>query len=54
MLPDPILSERAYAFLADLVYRRSRICLGSDRQAFVAGRLAGRLRELGCVRSSPQ
>ena len=48
MLPDPILSERAYAFLADLVYRRSRICLGSDRQAFVAGRLAGRLRELGC------
>lgn len=46
--PDPELSERAYAFLADLVYRRSRIRLGPDKRAFVAGRLAGRLRAIGC------
>lgn len=43
------LSPQAYAFLADVVYRRSRIRLGPDRQAFVAGRLANRLSELGCV-----
>jgi chemotaxis protein methyltransferase CheR len=42
------LSPQAYAFLADVVYRRSRIRLGSDRQAFIAGRLSNRLRELGC------
>jgi chemotaxis protein methyltransferase CheR len=46
--PDPPLSPKAYAFLADLVYDRSRIRLGPDRQAFVAGRLTSRLRELGC------
>ncbi len=46
--PDPQLSERAYAFLTDLVYRRSRIRLGPDKRAFVAGRLAGRLRAIGC------
>jgi chemotaxis protein methyltransferase CheR len=45
---DPPLSPRAYAFLAELVYDRSRIRLGPDRQAFVAGRLTNRLRELGC------
>lgn len=43
------LSPQAYAFLADVVYRRSRIRLGPDRQAFVAGRLANRLSELGCT-----
>lgn len=43
------LSPQAYAFLADVVYRRSRIRLGADRQAFVTGRLANRLRELGCT-----
>ena len=48
MYTDPILSERAYAFLADLVYRRSHIRLGTDKQAFVAGRLASRLRQIGC------
>lgn len=42
------ISQRAYAFLAELVYDRSRIRLGPDRQAFVAGRLTGRVRELGC------
>ena len=42
------LSPQAYAFLADVVYRRSHIRLGADRQAFVTGRLANRLRELGC------
>ncbi len=45
--PDPQPDERAYAFLADLVYRRSHIRLGPDKRAFVAGRLAGRLRSLG-------
>jgi len=48
LTPDPELSERAYAFLADLVYRQSRIRLGPDKRAFVAGRLAGRLRTIGC------
>ncbi len=43
------LSPQAYAFLADVVYRRSHIRLGPDRQAFVAGRLANRLRQLGCT-----
>ena len=43
------LSPQAYAFLSDVVYRRSRIRLGPDRQAFVAGRLANRLRQLGCT-----
>ncbi|MFM8634588.1 MAG: CheR family methyltransferase [Planctomycetia bacterium] len=47
--PDAALSPQAYAFLADVVYRRSRIRLGPDRQAFVASRLANRLRELGCA-----
>ena len=46
--PDPEISERAYAFLTDLVYRQSRIRLGPDKRAFVAGRLAGRLRAIGC------
>ncbi len=46
--PDPELSERAYMFLAALVYRHSRIRLGPDKRAFVAGRLAGRLRAIGC------
>lgn len=45
----PELSPQAYAFLADVVYRRSRIRLGPDRQAFVAGRLSNRLSELGCT-----
>ena len=45
--PESQLSPRAYAFLADLVHARSRILLGPDRQSLVAGRLAGRLRELG-------
>jgi chemotaxis protein methyltransferase CheR len=45
--PDPEPDERSYAFLADLVYRRSRIRLGPDKRAFVAGRLSGRLRSLG-------
>jgi chemotaxis protein methyltransferase CheR len=48
MYTDPALSDRAYTFLAELVYRHSRIRLGPDKQAFVAGRLAGRLRQIGC------
>jgi chemotaxis protein methyltransferase CheR len=46
--PEPNLSAAAYAFLADLVYRRSRIRLGPDKQAFVSGRLGGQLRAVGC------
>jgi chemotaxis protein methyltransferase CheR len=46
--PEPQLSASAYAFLADLVYRRSRIRLGPDKQAFVSGRLGGHLRAVGC------
>ena len=41
------LSAQAYDFLANLVYERSRIRLGSDKQTLVAGRLAQRLRSLG-------
>jgi chemotaxis protein methyltransferase CheR len=48
LAPEPRLSASAYAFLADLVYRRSRIRLGPDKQAFVSGRLGGQLRALGC------
>jgi chemotaxis protein methyltransferase CheR len=46
--PEPPLSAAAYAFLADLVHRHSRIRLGPDKQAFVSGRLGGRLRAVGC------
>ena len=38
--PDPPLTERAYRYLAEVIYRRSRIRLGPDRRAFMAGRLA--------------
>ena len=49
MLPtEPPLTDRAFAFLTELVYRRSRIRLGPDKRALLAGRLAGRLRDLGC------
>ena len=50
MLPfsEPPLSPAAYAFLADLVYQRSRIRLGADKQALVAGRLGRRLQAIGC------
>jgi chemotaxis protein methyltransferase CheR len=50
MLPfaDPPLSQQAFAFLAELVYDRSRIRLGPDKQALVAGRLGPRLQKLGC------
>ena len=50
MLPfvEPPLSPAAYGFLAELVYRRSRIRLGPDKQALVAGRLGRRIQALGC------
>ena len=41
------LSAEAYDFLAQLIYERSRIRLGSDKHALVAGRLGQRLRHLG-------
>jgi len=41
------LSPQAYAFLANLVHERSRIQLGTDRQALLAGRLGQRIRTLG-------
>lgn len=46
--PEPEISAQAFAFLTELVYRRSRIHLGPEKRAFVTGRLAGRVRELGC------
>jgi len=51
MLPfaDPPLSQQAFAFLAELVHDRSRIRLGPDKQALVAGRLGPRLQSLGCT-----
>ena len=45
--PEQPLSPQAYAFLANLVHERSRIQLGPDRQALLAGRLGQRLRDLG-------
>ena len=47
LAPEPQPDDRSYAFLADLIYRRSRIRLGPEKKALVAGRLAGRLRALG-------
>lgn len=41
------LSSQAYEFLAQLVYERSRIRLGYDKQSLVSGRLGQRLRVLG-------
>ncbi|MFM7184009.1 MAG: protein-glutamate O-methyltransferase, partial [Planctomycetota bacterium] len=47
--PDLALSSRDFDFLARLVYDRSRICLGPEKQPLVAGRLARHLRSLGCA-----
>jgi chemotaxis protein methyltransferase CheR len=44
---EQLLSTQAYAFLATLVHERSRIQLGPDRQALLAGRLGQRIRTLG-------
>lgn len=44
---DAPLSQQAYEYLAQLVYERSRIRLGGDKQALVSGRLGQRLRTLG-------
>lgn len=44
---EPLLTPRTYAFLAKLVHERSRIHLGPDRQALVAGRLGRRIKALG-------
>jgi chemotaxis protein methyltransferase CheR len=41
------LTARAYEFLAQLVYERSRIRLGYDKQSLVSGRLGQRVRALG-------
>jgi chemotaxis protein methyltransferase CheR len=46
--PEIPLSPTAFAFLADLVYRRSRIRLGPDKRSFVSGRLGGHLRAIAC------
>lgn len=45
--PDVPLSPRAFDFLSTLVYERSRIRLGPDRQSLVASRLRQRLVSLG-------
>lgn len=44
---DATLTQSAYEYLAELVYERSRIRLGADKQALVSGRLGQRLRTLG-------
>ncbi len=41
------ISSEAYQFIAERVYAHSRIQLGADKQALVAGRLGKRLRQLG-------
>ena len=41
------ISPEAYQFIAERVYAHSRIQLGQDKQALVAGRLGKRLRQLG-------
>lgn len=42
------LSPATFAFLAGLVYDRSRIRLGTDKRSLVAGRLARHLEASGC------
>jgi chemotaxis protein methyltransferase CheR len=42
------LSPTTFAFLAGLVYDRSRIRLGTDKRSLVAGRLARHLEASGC------
>jgi len=44
---EPPLTPEAYDFLAQLIYDRSRIRLGADKHALMAGRLGQRLRTLG-------
>jgi chemotaxis protein methyltransferase CheR len=44
---EPPLTPEAYDFLAQLIYERSRIRLGADKHALMAGRLGQRLRTLG-------
>lgn len=41
------ISPEAYRFIAERVYAHSRIHLGEDKQALVAGRLGKRLRQWG-------
>ncbi len=45
--PDVPLSPRAFEFLANLVYERSRIRLGPDRQTLVTSRLRQRVQSMG-------
>ena len=45
--PELPLSARAFEFLANLVYERSRIRLGADRQSLVTSRLRQRVQSLG-------
>ena len=48
MVPtDAVLSAAAFSFIAHLVHHHSRIRLGTDKQALVAGRLARRLDAVG-------
>jgi len=46
---DLAISPRDFDFLSRLVYDRSRICLGPEKQPLVAGRLARHIRSLGCT-----
>lgn len=49
-MPGPVeipLSPEAFAWLSELIYRRSRICLGEDKRVLLASRLGQRLQSLG-------
>ena len=43
----PTLTNEVYKYLAELVYKHSRIRLGNDKHALVSGRVRKRLRKLG-------
>lgn len=47
MTVETVISQRAYAYLAELVYRYSRIVLGPNKQQLVTSRLRKRRVELG-------
>src|SRR6266496_1156787 len=42
------LSEREFRSLQQLIHREAGVLLGESKRALLIGRLAGRLRELGC------
>jgi chemotaxis protein methyltransferase CheR len=45
---SPVLTDKDYTRIADLIYQHSRIHLGSNKRELVASRLGKRLRATGC------